>query len=418
MQTAHPTRGTRHYPRVSLYALLLAATGIPLYIHLPQFAAINLGISLGTIGTILLLIRVIDLAQDPLIGWAIDRWPRLQSTFAMAAVAGLAVGFPLLFSLSRGPHVVAQLVAALVLLFSAYSLGTILLYGRSATLAERPEPQALLTLAAYREGGMLAGVILAAMAPAVLVALGAGGQGYAAFGLVLGGLAVITAVFSYSIWQRPVVMGESFSLAGLAQAGALRILVLALVNSLPVAITSTLFLFFVEDRLQLPGRAGGLLALFFLSAGLSVPVWTRISQRLGAKTTLMISMPLAILGFAGAAFLAPGDYLGFAIICVAAGAALGSDTILLPAMFSVALTRAGLKASLAFGIWAFAGKLGLALAAFIVMPLLQWNGFMPGQVNSPQALTTLNMAYAVIPCVLKVAALALVVALPSEDNLQ
>ncbi|MDO8984814.1 MFS transporter [Cypionkella sp.] len=418
MQTAHPTRGTRHYPRVSLYALLLAATGIPLYIHLPQFAAINLGISLGTIGTILLLIRVIDLAQDPLIGWAIDRWPRLQSTFAMAAVAGLAVGFPLLFSLSRGPHVVAQLVAALVLLFSAYSLGTILLYGRSATLAERPEPQALLTLAAYREGGMLAGVILAAMAPAVLVALGAGGQGYAAFGLVLGGLAVITAVFSYSIWQRPVVMGESFSLAGLAQAGALRILVLALVNSLPVAITSTLFLFFVEDRLQLPGRAGGLLALFFLSAGLSVPVWTRISQRLGAKTTLLISMPLAILGFAGAAFLAPGDYLGFAIICVAAGAALGSDTILLPAMFSVALTRAGLKASLAFGIWAFAGKLGLALAAFIVMPLLQWNGFMPGQVNSPQALTTLNMAYAVIPCVLKLAALALVVALPSEDNLQ
>lgn len=418
MQTARPTRGTRHYPRVSLYALLLAATGIPLYIHLPQFAAINLGISLGTIGTILLLIRVIDLAQDPLIGWAIDRWPRLQSTFAMAAVAGLAVGFPLLFSLSRGPHVVAQLVAALVLLFSAYSLGTILLYGRSATLAERPEPQALLTLAAYREGGMLAGVILAAMAPVVLVALGAGGQGYAAFGLVLGGLAVITAVFSYSIWQRPVVMGESFSLAGLAQAGALRILVLALVNSLPVAITSTLFLFFVEDRLQLPGRAGGLLALFFLSAGLSVPVWTRISQRLGAKTTLMISMPLAILGFAGAAFLAPGDYLGFAIICVAAGAALGSDTILLPAMFSVALTRAGLKASLAFGIWAFAGKLGLALAAFIVMPLLQWNGFMPGQVNSPQALTTLNMAYAVIPCVLKLAALALVVALPSEDNLQ
>lgn len=418
MQTARPTRGTRHYPRVSLYALLLAATGIPLYIHLPQFAAINLGISLGTIGTILLLIRVIDLAQDPLIGWAIDRWPRLQSTFAMAAVAGLAIGFPLLFSLSRGPHVVAQLVAALVLLFSAYSLGTILLYGRSATLAERPEPQALLTLAAYREGGMLAGVILAAMAPAVLVALGAGGQGYAAFGLVLGGLAVITAVFSYSIWQRPVVMGESFSLAGLAQAGALRILVLALVNSLPVAITSTLFLFFVEDRLQLPGRAGGLLALFFLSAGLSVPVWTRISQRLGAKTTLMISMPLAILGFAGAASLAPGDYLGFAIICVAAGAALGSDTILLPAMFSVALTRAGLKASLAFGIWAFAGKLGLALAAFIVMPLLQWNGFMPGQVNSPQALTTLNMAYAVIPCVLKLAALALVVALPSEDNLQ
>jgi Na+/melibiose symporter-like transporter len=186
------------------------------------------------------------------------------------------------------------------------------------------------------------------------------------------------------------------------------------VNSLPVSITSTLFLFFVEDRLTLPGLAGPLLLLFFLSAGLSLPLWTRISQAIGTKRTLMISMPLAIAGFAGTAFLEPGNLTGFAAICIAAGAALGADTVLLPAMFSVALTKAGLKASLAFGIWAFAGKLGLALAAATVMPLLQWNGFMPGQPNSGHALTTLNIAYAVIPCILKLAAFALVLTLPSE----
>lgn len=404
------------YPRVSLYALMLAAAGIPLYIHLPQFASVNLGIGLGTIGVILLVIRLIDLVQDPLIGWAIDRWPKAQAAFAISAAAGLALGFPLLFSLSPGPYLVAKLVMILILLFSAYSLGSILLYGRSATLAERPEPEALMTLAAFREGGMLAGVIIAALAPAAFAGLGAGGQGYGAFGMFLGGLAVMTAVATLPMWRRPAILGQSLSLAGLGQAGALRLLVLALVNSLPVAITSTLFLFFVEDRLQLPGMAGLLLTLFFLSAGLSVPIWTRISQRLGPKRTLLISMPLAIAGFVGAAFLGPGDLAGFAVICVAAGAALGSDTVLLPAMFSVALTKAGLKASLAFGIWAFAGKLGLALAAFIVMPLLQWNGFVPGQVNSALALTTLSIAYAVIPCVLKLGSLALVLTLPDEPD--
>jgi Na+/melibiose symporter-like transporter len=131
--------------------------------------------------------------------------------------------------------------------------------------------------------------------------------------------------------------------------------------------------------------------------------------------TLLISMPMAIAGFAWAAALAPGDLVGFAVICVAAGVALGSDTVLLPAMFSVALTRAGLKASLAFGIWAFAGKLGLALAAFLVMPVLQWNGFVPGQVNSAGALATLNIAYAIVPCVLKLGSLALVMTLPAKD---
>ena len=402
------------YPRVSLYALMLAAAGIPLYIHLPQFAAINLGIGLATIGVILLAIRLIDMVQDPFIGWAIDRWPGAQTAFAMLAAAGLAVGFPMLFWLEPGPQVAWRLTGVLVLLFSAYSLGSILLYGRSATLAKRPDAAALLTLAAWREGGMLAGVIIAAIAPAVLVGFGAGAQGYPAFGVFLGLLAVAAALLTWPIWRRAPVLGQSISLAGLGEAGALRLLVLALVNALPVAITSTLFLFFVEDRLQLPGQAGLLLTLFFLSAGVSVPLWTRVSTRIGAKTTLMMSMPLAIAGFAGAAFLAPGDWTGFAVICVAAGAALGADTVLLPAMFSVALTRAGLKASLAFGIWAFAGKLGLALAAFLVMPLLQWNGFQPGQVNTPAALSALNLAYAVIPCVLKLGALALVRTLPPD----
>jgi Na+/melibiose symporter-like transporter len=403
-----------HYPRVSLYALMLAAAGIPLYIHLPQFAAINLGLGLGTVGVVLMVIRVIDLVQDPLIGWAIDRWPRAQIGFAMAAAGGLAFGFPMLFWLQPGPHVVAKLVAILVLLFTAYSLGTILLYGRSATLAERPDAEALVTLAAYREGGTLAGVIVAAIAPAVLVGLGASALGYPAFGLFLGAVSVVTALVTLPLWRRKALPGAPASLNGLAQAGALRLLALALVNSLPVAITSTLFLFFVEDRLALAGMAGPLLTLFFLSAGLSVPVWTRVSQKIGPKATLLISMPMAIAGFIGAAFLGPGDLWPFALICLAAGAALGAETVLLPAMFSVALTRAGLQASLAFGIWTFAGKLGLALAAFLVMPLLEWNGFAPGQANDAHALSTLTLAYAVIPCVLKLGSLVLVMRLPAS----
>jgi Na+/melibiose symporter-like transporter len=147
---------------------MLAAAGIPLYIHLPRFAAVNLGIGLGVIGTVLLMIRLVDLVQDPLIGWAIDRWPGGQLVFASMAALGLAIGFPVLFSLQQGTDVLT-LVVLLMLLFSAYSLGTILLYGRSATLAKRADAKELMTLAAYREGGQLTGVIIAASAPALLL---------------------------------------------------------------------------------------------------------------------------------------------------------------------------------------------------------------------------------------------------------
>ncbi|WP_170329744.1 MFS transporter [Ruegeria arenilitoris] len=401
------------YPRVSLYALMLAAAGIPLYIHLPRFAAVNLGIGLGVIGTVLLVIRIVDLVQDPLIGWAIDRWPRAQVLFAAAAAIGLAIGFPLLFGLPQGVSI-ALLVSVLVLLFSAYSLGTILLYGRSATLAKQADAKELMTLAAWREGGQLTGVILAASAPALFVAFGASAQGYPAFGLFMGLLAVLTLLLTFPIWRRTPITGQGLSFAGLGQAGALRLLFLALVNSLPVAITSTLFLFFVEDRLQLPGKAGPLLILFFLSAGASVPLWAKLSNRIGPKQTLMIAMPLSIAGFIGAATLSAGNLTGFAMICLTSGAALGADMVVLPAMFSVVLTRAGLNASAAFGIWSFAGKLGLALAAFFTLPLLERSGFTPGQTNSAEALRTLNFAYALLPCILKLGAFGLVLTLPTE----
>ncbi|MEX0304797.1 MAG: MFS transporter [Leisingera sp.] len=402
------------YSRVSLYAMMLASAGIPLYIHLPQFASVELGIGLGTLGAILLAIRLIDLIQDPLIGWITDRWPRAQLSLAMLAAGGLALGFPLLFSLAPGPQAAVRLVLVLILLFTAYSLGMILIYGRSATLAKHPDPRELLTLAAFRESGLLAGVIFAAITPAVLKSLGAAGQGYGAFGMVLGLFALLTALLTRPIWTRPAVTGQRLSVRSLAGAGAFRLLTLAVLNSLPVALTSTLFLFFAGDRLELAEYAGALLVLFFLCAGLSVPLWARLSQRTSPKQTLLIAMPLAIASFAGAAFLSSGSLAGFALICAASGAALGADMVLLPAMFSIALTKAGLNAAAAFGIWSFAGKLALALAAALALPLLEQQGFRPGEPNSPQALSALTLAYAVLPCVLKTAAFAFVFTLQSE----
>ena len=125
LKILHPQAagGMMVLPRVSFYALMLAAAGIPLYIHLPRFASVNLGVGLGAIGTILLLIRLVDLVQDPVIGWAIDRWPNAQRVFAIAAALGLAIGFPLLFALQPGPRVEVRLVVVLIVLFSGLQPG-------------------------------------------------------------------------------------------------------------------------------------------------------------------------------------------------------------------------------------------------------------------------------------------------------
>lgn len=398
-----------HLPRVSLFAFVLAAAGVPLYIHLPRFAAVELEMSLATLGVILLAIRAVDLIQDPAIGWAIDRWPRAQWIFGTAALLGLSIGFPLLFSLEAGPQVALRLTLTLVLLFSAYSVGMILLYGRTATLAPGSALPDTMRLAAFRESGMLAGVIFAAVAPLAFSVLG---DGYLLFGIALGAVGAIAALLTAPLWRRIPLPAEGFSIARYRDPAIGRLLLLALVNGLPVAVTSTLFVFFVEDRLQLQGQAGLLLLVFFAAALVCVPLWAALARHVSPRKVLLLAMPLAIAGFVGAAFLPVGSSLGMAAICAASGAALGAEMVILPVLFSSALNAAGLKASEGFGLWSFAGKLGLALTSFALLPLLQGAGFTPGQANSDQALWALTLSYAVLPCILKLAAVALVWRLP------
>jgi GPH family glycoside/pentoside/hexuronide:cation symporter len=60
-----------------------------------------------------------------------------------------------------------------------------------------------------------------------------------------------------------------------------------------------------------------------------------------------------------------------------------------------------------FGWWNFATKLNLALAAGLALPLLGWLGYTPG-TRSEDGLQTLGLAYAVLPCLLKLMAAAAV----------
>ncbi len=399
--------------QVSLFALMLAAAGLPLYIHLPAYASGELGMSLGALGGLLIGLRVLDFVQDPLLGRMVDSFPNARALFAALALLGLGLGFALVFTFLPTAGQLFWLILGLALLFTAHSLGSILFYGQSTALAGGEA--GLVKLAAYREGGSLVGVLLAALAPTLFVAAGAGG-GYPAFGLGLAAMAGAVWLLTRRLWQITGPATSPMQLSALKSVGGVQLLWIALINSLPVALTSTLFLFFVQDKLGLDALAGPLLMLFFLAAALSVPLWSALVRRHGARRILPLAMTLAIVSFMGAALLPEGAALAFALICLASGAALGADMVILPVLFSTALARAGLSAGAAFGLWSFAGKLSLALAAALALPALQLAGYTPNAVNTPQALTTLTLAYAVIPCIIKIAAIILVARLPQEVN--
>jgi Na+/melibiose symporter-like transporter len=165
----------------------------------------------------------------------------------------------------------------------------------------------------------------------------------------------------------------------------------------------------VRDRLQTPQAEGLYLASYFLAAAASLPLWLRGVARWGQARSWGLGMVLAVAAFAWAAVLGAGDQIGFVAVCLASGAALGADLAIPGAMLAGVIQRAGLHARAEgsfFGWWNAANKLNLALAAGLALPLLQLLGYTPG-ARDAQALNALTLSYCLLPCLLKLAAAAL-----------
>jgi glycoside/pentoside/hexuronide:cation symporter, GPH family len=405
------TTGSHRLPAYALFAATLAAAGLPIYVHAPKYYADEYGVSLAALGAVLFGLRLLDVVQDPALGW-LSRRLRHHRTLAVAVGGGLmALAMLGLFAVSPPVSPLLWFALTLALLFSGFSFLTITFYAQGVTKAASLGAGGHVRLAGWRETGALLGISLAAVAPVALG--GISGNPFAVFAVGFVAVTFLSIAAMRHEWAPASGQATSGFALILQDPLARRLLVIALLNTAPVAVTSTLFLFFVESRLEAPGWEGPLLLLFFLSAACSAPFWSKAVAVTGAKQALMIGMGLSIIAFAGAAFLGAGDVVLFLVIVNASGAALGADMTLLPALFASRAADIAPEAAEGFGIWSFVSKFSLAVAAVTVLPTLDATGFRAGTGPMPeQALITLTMLYAVLPCGLKLLALAMLAATP------
>lgn len=390
----------------ALFAALLSAAGLPIYIHAPKFYVDEYGVSLAALGAVLFGLRLLDVIQDPLLGRLSEK---LRDRRGVAVGIGTGVMALAMIGLFAVPPPVSALIwfgAMLTLVFSGFSFLTICFYAQGVAKADTLPGYGHLALARWRETGALLGVCVASVTPVALGAvMGAPFAGFAFGFAVLAGASVLAMRGEWRDTGLPPSTGFG---SVLADPVARKLLLIALVNAAPVAVSSTLFLFYVEIALEAPGWEGALLLLFFMSAAIAAPVWGMLAERFGAKRVLLVAMVLGIFAFGGALFLGPGDAVLFALVCVASGAVLGADLTLLPAMFAARMAKIAPSAAEGFGLWAFVSKFTLAFAAVALLPTLQGAGLQTGsEPSSPEAVRLLVVLYAGVPCALKGIAIAL-----------
>jgi glycoside/pentoside/hexuronide:cation symporter, GPH family len=390
--------------------LPLAFVALPLYVVLPNHYASEFGVPLAVLGALLLGARLFDALVDPFIGRWGDRCfatsvPRVLMVAALAALLA-AAGFRGLFfppaGVRDGSALLVWCGVLLALTYASYSVLSVLHQAWGARLGGDEAQRA--RVVAWREGLALAGVLVASVLPsqAGLSVTGA------VFALLLAGglwlLARAPRPAPDAVLAIPPPLGLPF-----AGSAFRRLLLIFLVNGVASAVPATLVLFFIRDRLQAPAYEPLFLASYFAAGALSMPLWLRAVARLGLARTWLAGMLLAVLTFVWAALLGAGDVWAYTAVCVASGAALGADLALPGALLAGVIQRAGHAGRLEgayFGWWNFATKLNLALAAGLALPLLEWFGYAPGG-SDPGALRALTLVYCALPCVLKLAAAAL-----------
>jgi Na+/melibiose symporter-like transporter len=397
--------------RVLAYGVLglpLAFAALPIYVHVPRFYAETAGMGLSMLGAILLGARLLDAGIDPWLGWLADRVPR--PTMVALALLPFAAGFVALLN-PPVENAAPWLLGSLALTYFGFSAASVAYQAWGADLGQDAAARTRLTAA--REGFGLLGVLLAATLPAVLAS--SLGAGISRLSWVLPPLLLVAAAATFGCAGagQPMLASSAPLLPSLRRVignvAFRRLLTVFVANGIAAALPATLFLFFVADVLQREAASGPLLALYFLAGALSLPVWVMLAGRFGRVRAWLGAMLLAIVAFASASQLGSGDVWPFGIVCIASGLALGAD-LALPAAIAADIGERQGQAGACFGVWNFAAKLNLALAAGLALPLIGWLGYVPGGnigASSSEGLAALTFSYALLPLAFKAVAVAL-----------
>jgi GPH family glycoside/pentoside/hexuronide:cation symporter len=397
--------------KYSQIAMPLAFVSTPLYLFTPDFYAVRHQVSLALLANLLVLLRTLDAFQDPLIGYLSDKYSDQRPKIMLLAACILSPSFYFLFHPLLTP-LWLNFAVFIFLATTGYSAMSINLNALGALWGQNDIER--FQVVGYREAFGLLGLIVAVVLPAIDV-------GFAHQFTLSSWVFIVLIGCSLGFFNRWYAQTSLSALHPDAKTTAswrdfmrlpkpvyLVYLVYA-VSMLASSLAGVLVVFFIRDFLGLQAYTGWFLSCYFVCAVLSMPLWKYGFRAVGLVWGWLIGLLSAIVFFVGAYWLEPNEMLGYSLICIGSGLALGAE-ILVPPMWlaeTIQKHQREQQAAMIFGGLAFLNKLSLAGAGVIAFHFLDHFEFVPGQANQSRALWALCLMYAIVPCVLKACAAVL-----------
>jgi GPH family glycoside/pentoside/hexuronide:cation symporter len=457
-------------------AMPLSMVALPMAVYLPAVYADSegFGLSLGFVGLVMVLSRVFDGITDPLVGFFSDRmrtrWGRRKPFVLLGTpiyIAGICLLFipPIEFSDVEILGVTINsgypwMLATLVLTYVGSTIKDVPYSAWGAELSANYNERTLVT--SWREGFSVSGSLIGAFTPAIIFFFGYDKPADAVFFLALAIAFVMPILVANAVISTPefpvretnserLPLRESFRYVWKNEPYR-RLVIIFLFSTLGAAMTNTLSFFFVKHVLLAGDLYGFYLAPYFISQIVAIPLWFKLSRRIGKHRATMVAIGwyalwscfIPLIAIAPMVWFDPfeisriltflpegayqsavgyfegiptGKFLFFIVVMCLKGSAIGALSALPYAMAADVVdldaAQTGKRQGGAyFSIWSMTRKLAYALGLLIGTNLVVLFGFDSltdplNTTNTTFALLMLAVTYSVIPAVFKFVAMPL-----------
>jgi Na+/melibiose symporter-like transporter len=443
-RTGTPPKGFRFFLFASPQ-LALATLGLPIVIYLPAYYAGPLGIGLTATGLIFMVTRFWDVLTDGLFGWATDRfptrWGRRKIWMAVSAVPMAASAIAICFPPDGAGA--GYLLFWLFFIYIWWTLIHLCHIAWAAELSDKYDERSSIqskVLTVYFSGLLL--VLIAPIVVGAFMGETSLEQKVQAMGVYTAVLLPITVLASILVAKEPPAPPRPEPGTELAWRDAmklvlknpplLRVLGVDLLAGLSNGIASGLFVYVTAELFQLQGNMqlfgmpldpGVLLLLTFVGSLVGIPLWLKLSYRVGKHRTVAASAMLNITAFALVLLIPEGQHALLALFYLATGLAFGAppflDRAILADVVDLDQTKTGeQRTGLFFALMSMTNKIGYALPVGLLFPALALAGFRPEGGNDAAALGWLAAMFVGLPILCNLAIVALMWRFPIDRTAQ
>ncbi|CCG04815.1 MFS transporter [Blastococcus saxobsidens] len=381
-----------------------------------------LGVAAGIAGLVVFAPKAWDVLLNPWIGSRSDRTESRWGPRRPWMLAG-GVTLPLLFVLvfagpGAPPALAAGWVAVTFLLAAtAYGCFQVPYVAQPAEITDDPGERA--TLMSWRVAALALGILLAgAGAPAVVDAFGGGRGGYLAMAVFVALLLALGMLGAVAGTRRAPTLTRVRSEARLLptlrlawRSRPFRVLLAGFVlQALGIGVMLAGVPYYSEQVLGDPAAGTVLFVALVAPAILVMPLWLRVSRRLGKRKGLLLSAAVFVFGAGSVVvwddFGPAGAYAAVVLVGIGYAGMQMFPLAMLPDVIAADEATSGQRRAGVFtGVWTAAETLGLAIGPGLLGGLLALAGYVSSTgdevvTQGTAAAVTVELGLSVVPALL------------------